>query len=470
MDPQALVYRHGDRVLRAIRPGHEAFYEELLNSSVTKELVASGLLLPVKKSTVQIEGHTLVLEQPVITPVTFPFEWASSMFKHAAMALLKLNIKLMEHGYCTQDGHLWNFLFEGAQPRFIDFSSIIKLPANGNWPGDSEFEVTCLSTLRLMEKGYATEARALLREVRANPDPSLANAVLFNTKRYKNMPKLSGDWRKLSDVAGYFGGKFTNRLKNGGKKEFWRVNAEKLQAWLELVESINVQPTHEIWSDYYAGAKGVVEYNGTRASAESLRQATPKHTTVTTVLERTKPKTVLDIACNRGLYSQLAAFSGAKVVGVDNDEQALDSMFHDIAKEGTAVQPLYLNVLYPAEAVSFRDKPFPSVVTRISAECVFCLALTHHFVFNQPHLRFPQIAKLISDFSTRNLLVEFVPKEDRALSETLAKRSPEFRAKFDWYTLENYEAAFAKHFRKIERFDSHPSPRVLLFCQDKITG
>ena len=34
-----------------------------------------------------------------------------------------------------------------------------------------------------------------------------------------------------------------------------------------------------------------------------------------------------------------------------------------------------------------------------------------------------------------------------------------------WYSLENFEAALRVHFPRIERRDSHPSPRVLLVCE-----
>lgn len=466
MDDNALVFRNGDRVLRAIHPGKEAFFEGLVNHPVMMELTSKGLLLPVKKSARCVQGHSLVLEQPLMETVTFPFEWAASMFQAAAAALLRINIELMQHGYCTKEGHLWNFLFEGASPRFVDFTSIVKFSPESGWPGDGEFESICLSTLKLMEKGYPTEARALLREVRAHCDPALANAVLFNTKRYKRQG-WRGDLRKIGDVMGCFGGKLIQRIKNCGQTEHWRADADQLKCWLEQVEAADVRPTRETWSDYYGRSPDVLAYDGSRADIERLRSATAKHLVITELLERTHPKTVLDLACNRGLYSQFAALQGARVIGADTDEAALDMMFGDIAKLGTNAQPIFLNVMCPAEAISFRAKPFPSVVNRVRSECVFCLALTHHFVFRPPFLKFPDIAQLLADFSSRHLVVEFVPLADRSVRETLAKRSSESRLGFGWYTLENYETAFHRHFAKIERFNSFPNGRVILFCQDK---
>ena len=57
-----------------------------MRDPATQELMAGGLLLPVKKSSRRVEGFPLVLEQPLMPAVTFPFEWPASMFKAAAIA------------------------------------------------------------------------------------------------------------------------------------------------------------------------------------------------------------------------------------------------------------------------------------------------------------------------------------------------------------------------------------------------
>ena len=462
LDPRAAIFIRGDRVLRAIRPGHEKFYTDLLAQPYIQALIAEGLLIATSVSAETVPGFTLVLEHPLIAPLTFPFEWPALMFKAAAEATLALNIRLMEHGCCTVDGHPWNILFDGTRPVFIDFTSIVPLPADGRWHEALEFYHTFVSALRLMEKGYPTVARQLLREVRGGPDPALANAVLLNSKRFEPLPRGRRAVQKTLALVGHFTAKITKRARTAG---IAAATLPVLRALAEEVRAMEVAPGEEMWSGYYDGRADVGYYDGTPASLDALLSKSPKHQAVERLLERLRPATVLDLACNRGPYSQMAARKGARVVGVDTDESALDLMFRDSAALGTGAIPLYMNVVTPAEPVSFRERPFPDVAERLRSDCVLCLALVHHLVSRGHRISFAQAAGILAAFTEKHLIVEFVPAEDRAMSDFLKTRSAEFRDAFlAWYSLANFKAALAPHFPTIEEFPSFPETRTLLLC------
>lgn len=461
LDPRAEIFVRGDKVLRAIRPGFEDFYEKLLAEPFIRGLIADGVLIPTELCTDQIPGFALVLEHPRIEPLNFPFEWTASMFKAAALNVLELNVRLMRHGCCTVDGHPWNVIFDGTQPRFIDFTSIVPLPAHGRWDEALEFYRTCFSALRLMEKGYPTVARQLLREVREGPDPALANALLVNSKRFERLAPGVRELRKGAEAAGWFARKIVRQFRTGG---IAAGTVSQIEALAEDVRALDVSPGGEMWSDYYDGRSDVGLYDGTRAALDRLRERSPKHAAVDRLLDRLRPATVLDVACNRGPCSQLAALKGARVIGIDTDESALDAMFLDSQRLGTRALPLYCNVVTPAEAIGFRERPFPGVVERLRSECVLCLALVHHLVFKQHRITFDHVAHILASLAARHLIVEFVPREDRALADFLKTRDEEFHRRFAWYSLEDFRAALGRHFSKIEQLDSHPSPRVLLLC------
>ena len=71
------------------------------------------------------------------------------MFKDAALNILKLNMALVKHGLCTQDAHPWNVLFDGRFPKFVDFTSIIKIPEYGVSYVIKEFNEYCTNPLLL---------------------------------------------------------------------------------------------------------------------------------------------------------------------------------------------------------------------------------------------------------------------------------------------------------------------------------
>jgi SAM-dependent methyltransferase len=461
LDPKAEVFMRGDVVFRAVRSPDAEFCRELLDAPAVQDLMKDGLLISTRISAEELPGFSLVLEHPRIAPLNFPFEWTPSMLKAAALNVLELNQRMMPHGYCTVDGHPWNVLFEGTKPRFVDFTSIVRLPGDGRWTEALEFHRTFVSALRLMEKGYPTVARQLLREVRSGPDPALANAVLVNSRRFEKLRSGAREIRKGIEVLRHFRDKLRQRFRLG-----WTAAADvsTLAALIDEVHSMDVAPAREMWTNYYDGRADVGAYDGTRDSLAALRANSPKHRVVADLLKRLKPATVLDVACNRGPLAQWAAIHGAKVIGIDTDEAALDAMWRDSRALGTSALPLYVNVVTPAEPVGFPQRPFPAAYERLRSECVLCLALVHHLVFKQHRIDFEHIAEVLSALTSRHLVVEFVPSDDRALADFLATRTTEFRVRFAWYTLANLKAALARHFAEIEELPSHPEKRVLLLC------
>jgi hypothetical protein len=154
----------------------------------------------------------------------------------------------------------------------------------------------------------------------------------------------------------------------------------------------------------------------------------------------------------------MAASRGAKVIGVDMDERALDQMYHDSKSIGSYVLPLYVNAIAPMEAIGFKEIPFPSVTDRLRSECVLCLALVHHFVFKKSQMDFKHIARLLSSYSKRYLIVEFVPKEDKHVSKWYTDRH-------NWYTADNFRLELSRHFKGITIHKSFPAPRLIFFCE-----
>ena len=462
LDHRARTMVSGNRVLRAIRPGYEREVEALVRHAAIKELMTDGLLIETRVSEERVEGFELVLEHPLIAPLSFPFEWPPSMFKAAALALLELNSRLMSQGFCTVDGHPWNIVFAGTKPVFVDFTAIVPLPQHGRWEEALEFSRTCMSTLVLMSKGFPTEARRLLRDVRAGPDPALANAVMVNHHRYTHLPRGIRDMAKTWGVCQFLFRKLRHRLQEDGSAARTLAGVHRLHG---EVESLDVSPPDDMWSTYYDGRLDVGGYDGTENGLKHFQTESPKCRAVCAELERLRPTSVLDIACNRGPYSQIAARMGARVTGIDVEEAALDAMWKDSVRFCSTAQPLYCNIATPAEPVGFQNEGgFPRVSERFRSDCVLCLALIHHLVFRQHRLSFEHVARILSSFAAHHLIVEFVPTTDRALGEYLFQKPPAFLQRFSWYSLQNLRRALGGHFSRIEERASYPEGRVLLVC------
>ena len=96
---------------------------------------------------------------------------------------------------------------------------------------------------------------------------------------------------------------------------------------------------------------------------------------------------------------------------------------------------------------------------------VLALALVHHLALGQG-LSFNEIARRLSDFTKKYLLVEFVAREDQLIAGE-PSFFPAFNAdprRFDWYTLDNFLQELRGYFRQVEITEPCAGSRVILIC------
>ena len=461
IDQHGRLFKGTHRMLRAIMPSHVHFYSTIIDQSVIRELIEKRILIATTRSAVPIAGHRLVLQHPLVSRVTFPFEWTANMLRDAALNVLELNARLMEHGYCTQDGHPWNVLFDGPRPVFVDFTSIIQLPSSGLWPAMNEFEQNFLTPLLLMSRGYHTTARALLRDIFSVPDAELAVSVAAKTPT--RGPRISRELRRLAGPSfELFGNRFRdlkrrvrrNRTSGSGTiRDVARTNNE--------LKQLDVRPPAAEWSHYYSGCNTLPVFDGTRDTLETAKTATPKHRAITEFLERARPRSLLDVGCNRGVFSQIAEQLGLRAVGIDLDDAALDQMYFDSQRLGTRALPLYVNAVAPWEATGFQEIPFSPVATRLRSECVLCLALVHHLFFRRTRMSFDLIIRTLLRYAEKSLVIEFIPPDDPYLREIYADPPAD-------YCEAEFVSCLSRYFSVVIRLDSFPTPRALFIAEHKI--
>lgn len=457
MDANMKLYRLGPRYLRGVVPGREQFYRKVLASPSVQALMRSGELLRTEPSSALIAGHTLVLEQPRLPFVTYPHEWSAHMFLDAARLILDLNVALMADGLCLHDAHPWNVLFWGNRPVFVDFGSIEELPANGRWPAQAEFRKYCLNGLNLIRLGQFRVFRGAAAQILDGiPDELAASVVRLDAlRRKKRRDRLSfTSWlrRLLVPLAGRLKLKLIKRAKGAG-------SLAELTQLQQMLRSYPLKVAADHWTNYYAGTQNELPvYDGSEASMQQCMASTAKHRLVASVLGQRAPGTLLDIGCNRGLYSHYAASLGWQAIGIETDEAAVDQFYLDAKARGLQVAPAFIDVVAPREAGGYWHKPFPGAAQRLQADAVLCLAVVHHLVFGRPELKFPDIAHILDRLTRRLLVVELVPPHDKYIKSWI-------RPEHAWYTLENFLTELRKYFPQVTVHESFPEPRQLLVCE-----
>ena len=219
-----------------------------------------------------------------------------------------------------------------------------------------------------------------------------------------------------------------------------------LRQFRDQVENIDLKMSRTEWSEYYE------DY----VSLESTEDWTPKQQKTLETLTRLRPKTVLDIGSNKGWFSKLAVEQGSQVVAFDVDEPSIHSLYQDVSEHNQNILPLVMDFCKPTPCHGPKNV-FPPATERLRCEMVLALAVIHHLVFKQ-NLRLEAIVDSLAQFSTKWLLVEFIPKEDRYVSEW-------YDDNFNWYHIDGFLAALKGHFRSITSYPSNRAPRTLLLCE-----
>lgn len=431
----ARLFEFEGEFYRAVYPEHEAFWRGLFDKGVIDRLVSKKMLVETEISPLQLEGYAFVMKHRRIPFLTYASEWPAPALKDAALLQARLNCELAKDGLGSIDAHPFNIVFDGAQPLMVDAGSITPLREIQQEYVLREFDARLLWPLRLMEMKQRHIARWVLRDL-----DSLGTAeasYLVGTKT----PIATKIWRRL-----------WRGWRRVQRRSMQRCEAEKsVDVWFdraEVVESIELGLDNTEWSGYYAEFPPFDDPSKWR----------PKQQAIATVLERLRPRTLLDIGTNTGWFPQLAATRGIRAVAGDLDEGCVDRMYLGVKSRGLPVTSMFLNIRDPLGPHGARLK-YPAAMDRLRSECVMALALMHHLVFRKM-ADFDGVIEMLTQFTSRDLILEFIAKDDPYVTEWL-KTSKD---RFEWYTLPNLVARLKSRFQNIEMVPSNTPTRTIVVC------
>jgi len=99
-----------------------------------------------------------------------------------------------------------------------------------------------------------------------------------------------------------------------------------------------------------------------------------------------------------------------------------------------------MDLTSPSPALGWNNRERMALAERGPVDAVLALALIHHLAISN-NVPLPSVAEFMAGLG-RNLIIEFVPKEDSQVQKLLASRVDIF----DHYTQSDFEAAFAQCF------------------------
>ena len=167
------------------------------------------------------------------------------------------------------------------------------------------------------------------------------------------------------------------------------------------------------------------------------------------------------MGANDGTFSKIASSKGAYVLALDIDYNAVSNNY--LNNSDDRILPLLFDFTNPSPAIGFNLDERKSIIDRIDAKCVMCLALIHHVCISN-NIPFSYFFESVSKMG-KYLIIEFVTKEDSKGQELLKTREDIF----DEYDVEHFESAAKKYYNILEKKCVKDSKRIL-YLMEKNNG
>ena len=132
-DPAGAVYRHGNRIVRIVRPESAAELDQFLTTRTAREAMDAGKLVrstrispeefPFPYDALPAKPGIALYEHERVWFPSYPHEWPAELLYAAARVTAELFQSALSEGFGLKDATPYNVLFRGASPLFVDVLS-----------------------------------------------------------------------------------------------------------------------------------------------------------------------------------------------------------------------------------------------------------------------------------------------------------------------------------------------------------
>ena len=448
-DPSGNIFFQNGTLFRRVNPSYFPQYEALKNSGLYDELIKFNALIPHKE--IQKNENEILIQPEEIPYISYPYEWSFGMLKDAALLTLKIHRRAMKHDLILKDASAYNIQFRKGQAVLIDTLSFDFYEEGEAWGAYGQFCRHFLAPLLLMREKDIRLNRLLSLFIDGVP-LDLAKELLggkggFFARQHitwhsKSIEKHETDGRK--------------KLFNFGNKKIKISRSQHLALIESLIRGIEAMTLKNViteWGDYYAHT------NYTPEAGEDKKRI------VKEFLNLIQPESTWDLGANDGTYSRLALdFNFSNVVAFDIDPVAVERNYQSVKKTQESMLPLVLDLTNPSPGIGFANQERKTIDARKKTDCVMALAVIHHLAISN-NLPLEMLAKWFATLS-KNLIIEFVPKEDSQVQILLATR----RDIFPDYNQECFEKIFSEYFTLKKKENVQGSKRVIYCFERKETN
>jgi SAM-dependent methyltransferase len=414
-DPSGRVVIADNRAFRVVDPDYQEIITAFLASPLSSELVEREMLIntrlvndpELREQLIRIAmphcPQALVLEHEHIAFPSYPYEWPPEMLYAAGELTLDLMERLLPENLVLKDASPYNILYRGAKPVFIDLLSIEQRALeDSTWLAYAQFTRTFISPL-LADKFFGVRLDQTFRIYRDGLQPE--QVFRMSSMMRKLHPAL------LTTIS------LPALLSRMDPNRYQTIYQPRQRRSAELASFILERQLRGLRRKLKAAKPATARksswHDYEEQEVQKERNLPGKKTFVERALKEHGSKRVLDIGCNRGYFSMLAAKAGCSVVAIDQDPVVVGQLWRLAAQEKLDVLPLVTDITRPTAGLGWRNTETRGFLDRArgSFQCVMMLAVIHHMLVTE-RIPLEEILQLASELTTDLLIIEFVPPDD----------------------------------------------------------
>ena len=445
-DPSGFLFRDDGKLYRQVNNIYSNDYDLLYNSGLYKELVDKKLLIPhkeVEMKTREDDCYKVIIPE-YIQFISYPYEWSFGQLKDAALLTLEIQKIAIKFGMSLKDATSYNIQFHNGAPVFIDTLSFEKYNEGEPWCAYKQFCQHFLSPLSLMSYSDVRLNQLLKNNIDGIPLDLTSRLLPWKSKL--NISILSHIHLHAKAQK-----KYESKATKGKSRKLSKFSLLAIIDSLEqVILKLKWRPAGSEWGDYY---------NDTNYSDESFQK---KMQVISELLDRTETNFLWDIGANNGIISRIASQKGINTVCFDIDPDAIEYNYLKVKKDKEKkVLPLILDLTNPSPNIGWHNNERESIFNRTLPDTVFAMAIIHHIAISN-NIPLYKIAYFFAQI-TKNLIIEFVPKEDSQVQRLLSTREDVFPN----YTSAEFEKEFQVYFNLLQSAPIENTARTMYLFNRK---
>jgi SAM-dependent methyltransferase len=371
------------------------------------------------------------------------------MLRAAGELTLDIASRAVSHGFGLKDATPFNVLFDWQAPVFVDVASFeARDPLDSRWLAYAQFQRCFVLPLAAYRASGLRPAEVFLSN-RDGLEPERVSEMLGPLARLRpryllpvTLPALlKGRVERTPTATALYSPK---RESSQEKAQF--VATTMFAQLRRQLRAMAVEERDSTWSEYMA--------THSYAPDELAR----KERFVKEALATAQPQTLLDIGCNTGHFSALAAAQGSRVVAIDSDEASVSRTFARARRDALRILPLLVDLARPTPALGWLNGEEASFLERARGffDAVLMLAVIHHLAVTN-RVPLAEVFRCVASLTKHVVVVEFVPFQDTQFQRLLRGRGHLFQ---DWNP-RGFESSFAPWFEVVRSEDVTDSGRRL---------